>query len=80
VGTVTVQVSASGVVTYQYNITAGYDLQETHFYSGCNMYPRQGGRNTVSPGQYTNGGLTTCDSGWAIAHAVVGIPDPNFGP
>ena len=84
VGTVTVNVTAGGTVTYAYNISTGYDLQETHFYSGCNKYPKVllGKKlvDTVAPGAYTNGGIASCASGWAIAHAVVGLPDPNFGP
>ncbi len=84
VGSVTVSVAANGAVTVTYNINAGILLSETHVYSGCTKYKKvQVGNklvDTVAPGQYTNGGIAGCAGGFAIAHAVVGIPDPNFGP
>jgi hypothetical protein len=60
-----------------------YILEETHVYAGCTAIPhvKLGKKwvDTVAPGQYT---MTCCSDYpiWVIAHAVVGIPDPNFGP
>jgi hypothetical protein len=36
---------------------------------------------TVAPGQYYNAGPFPAGTQvYVIAHAVVGMPDPNFGP
>ncbi len=81
VGTVTVIYEASKV-SVDYNVIMPYSLEETHVYAGTTMFPqvKQGKQtvDTVAPGQYyNNGGFT--GSVYVIAHAVVGIPDPNFG-
>lgn len=81
VGTVTVTASG-GTVTFEYNLLDGFLLDETHSYAGPDKYPqvKQGKKlvSTVAPGQYYI--VSPFTGGWAIAHAVVGIPDPNFGP
>lgn len=80
-GTVTVT-ATGGTVTFEYNLLPGFLLEETHSYAGPTMYPyvKQGKKwvYTVAPGAYYIAYPFT--GGWAIAHAVVGIPDPNFGP
>jgi hypothetical protein len=58
-------------------------IEETHVYAGYDMYPKMkvGKKlvDTVAPGAYYNtGGFT--GQVYVIAHAVVGMPDPNFGP
>jgi hypothetical protein len=79
VGTVTVTYSGStGPVGVTYDIFQGFLLGDTHVYSGCTKYPKIGPKFTVAPGQYTNTGCAT--NAWVIVHALVGIPDPNFGP
>jgi hypothetical protein len=82
VGTVTVAYYDKTVVV-TYNVDAPYSLKETHVYAGLDKYPKitQGKRSvfTVAPGQYTNPGNFKGDV-YVIAHAVVGLPDPNFGP
>jgi hypothetical protein len=77
VGSVTV--NYSGLVSYSYNVAAPYMLKETHFYAGKTMFPKVGSKFTVAPGQYTNKGPFTGPI-YVIAHAVVGLPDPTFGP
>jgi hypothetical protein len=79
VGTVTVT-RTNGTVNVVFNVADGYDLQNTHVYVGTNEYPVVRGKKTVAPGQYTNPGGFNGSAVWVIAHAVVGIPDPNFGP
>ncbi|MFV9507562.1 MAG: hypothetical protein AB4911_23680 [Oscillochloridaceae bacterium umkhey_bin13] len=83
VGAVMVKVDASGNVKVTYSYFAGYIEAERHVYAGGGKYPqvRQGRTmvDTVAPGQYTFNPIPKT-SGWVIAHAVVGIPDPNFGP
>jgi hypothetical protein len=58
----------------------GLMLSEEHIYAGPTMFPQvqQGRRtvDTVAPGQY----YLLEDYDWLIAHAVVGLPDPDFGP
>jgi hypothetical protein len=82
VGTVTVSTTAGGYVTVTFNVVAPYLLDETHVYVGTTAYPKdKKNKSTVAPGQYTNS--TSFANGanvWVIAHAVVGLPDPNFGP
>jgi len=91
VGTVTVVYDEDGYVTVEYNLFAGYTLEETHVYAGTTMFPQvRRGRSTVdtvAPGQYYNAGPFEYDEDaeewplvYVIAHAVVGIPDPYFGP
>jgi hypothetical protein len=84
VGTVTV-VYPSGTnsyVTVTYNVGAPYLLEETHVYAGYDKFPKdKKGKLTVAPGAYSN--FSPFDGTrevYVIAHAVVGIPDPNFGP
>jgi hypothetical protein len=79
VGSVTVNY-VNGFVGFGYNVDPGYMLKETHAYAGEEMFPMdKKGKATVAPGAYYNLGGFTGDI-WVIAHAVVGIPDPNFGP
>jgi len=81
VGTVTVVYGSDGYVTVTYNVGAPYLLEETHVYAGYNMFPKdRKGKPTVAPGAYSNGSPFNGDPVYVIAHAVVGIPDPNFGP
>ncbi len=79
VGSVTVTYAANGMVSASYSVAAPYMLKETHFYAGKTQFPVVNRRTTVAPGLYTNKGPF---SGviWTIAHAVVGLPDPTFGP
>jgi len=84
VGTVTVVRTAGGYITVTYNMASGYLLEETHVYAGCDQFPKvKVGKklvDTVAPGQYYNASPVNCSTAYVIAHAVVGIPDPNFGP
>lgn len=81
VGSVTVVYNGGGVVTVTYNVEAPYILDETHVYAGYDKFPKdRRGRNTVAPGQYTNSSPFDGSQVYVIAHAVVGVPDPNFGP
>jgi hypothetical protein len=74
-------------------IDKGYFIDETHVYAGTKRFPEFGrGKNvvaTVAPGQYYNDSpFLTKKNGyapsevdvWVIAHAVIAMPDPNFGP
>ena len=83
VGTVTVNYGASGYVIVTYNVSLPYVIKETHVYAGATKFPMvKIGKQlaaTVAPGQYTNVGPFS-GSIYVIAHAVVGLPDPNFGP
>ena len=77
VGTVTVNYGTNGYVNVNYNVAYPYILSETHVYAGYTKFQKFGKTWTVAPGQYTNvGGF----SGpiYVIAHAKVGLPDPNF--
>jgi hypothetical protein len=82
VGSVTVVYSAGNVAVY-YDVDSPYLLQDTHVYAGTTEYPMvKVGKKlvaTVAPGQYyiTN---PLYGSIYVIAHAVVGLPDPSFGP
>jgi hypothetical protein len=84
VGSVTVVYDNDGYVTVTYNVAAPYILKETHVYAGTTMFPKvKVGKKwvtTVAPGQYTNNSPFLGGPVYVIAHAVVGIPDPNFGP
>jgi hypothetical protein len=84
VGSVTVVYDNDGYVTVTYNVAAPYLLKETHVYAGTTMFPKvKVGKklaDTVAPGQYTNNSPFLGGPVYVIAHAVVGIPDPNFGP
>ena len=81
VGSVTVDY-VNGGVKVTYNVFSNYILDETHVYAGYTMFPKdRRGNDTVAPGQYTNATSPWSDKqGYVIAHAVVGMPDPNFGP
>ncbi|PKP59432.1 MAG: hypothetical protein CVT89_01265, partial [Candidatus Altiarchaeales archaeon HGW-Altiarchaeales-2] len=73
-----------GCVEVEYNVEFPYSLEETHVYAGCDMFPKMkvGKRwvDTVAPGQYYNNcPYGSCSQVYVIAHAVVGIPDPDFG-
>jgi hypothetical protein len=80
VGSVHVVYDEDGYVHVFYEVMAGYLLKETHVYAGYGMFPVVKGKQTVAPGAYTN--ASPFDGGYVyvIAHAVVGLPDPNFGP
>ena len=84
VGSVTVVYGADGYVNVTYNVDSPYILKETHVHAGYDMFPQQqrGRRtvNTVAPGQYYNADPFDGSQVYVIAHAVVGMPDPNFGP
>jgi hypothetical protein len=80
-----VSVSYNGSVDVTFNVDpAEYDLKETHVYAGYDMFPQvtQGRRtvSTVAPGQYRNLGPFDGSQVYVIAHGVVGLPDPKFGP
>ncbi|PKM90701.1 MAG: hypothetical protein CVU85_00055 [Firmicutes bacterium HGW-Firmicutes-10] len=80
----TVKVSFIGnLIVVNYELDAMYDLDETHVYAGKGMYPlvKVGRRmvETVAPGQYYIEKSLYGDI-YVIAHAVVGLPDPSFGP
>jgi hypothetical protein len=81
VGSVTVVYGGDGNVTVTYNVDSPYLLDETHVYAGYDMFPAdKRGRLTVAPGKYYNAGPFDGSEVYVIAHAVVGIPDPDFGP
>ena len=79
VGTVMVNYNGT-TVTVTYNVNSPYLQDETHVYVGSNPVPLdKKGKQTVAPGQYTNSGANG-GTVYVIAHAVVGLPDPDFGP
>jgi hypothetical protein len=81
VGLVIVVYGADGYVTVDYLVAAPYLLDETHVYAGYDMFPKaKNGNPTVAPGQYYNDSPFDGSEVYVIAHAVVGLPDPNFGP
>jgi len=86
VGSVTVVYGTDGKVSVEYDLFDGYELKETHVYAGTTEFPqmRQGRRglvDTVAPGQYYNDSpFEDEELVYVIAHAVVGMPDPDFGP
>jgi len=67
-------------VTVIYDVWWPYLLDETHVYAGRYKYPYDNGNWTVAPGQYYIEDLHGQSIIYVIAHAVVGIPDPDFGP
>jgi len=83
VGSVDVDYDDDGTLTVEFEVDDDYILIETHVYAGEDKFPQQqrGRRtvDTVAPGQYY---IEDDLSGeiYVIAHAVVGIPDPDFGP
>jgi hypothetical protein len=72
-----------GVVAFTFELDPMYDLDETHVYAGYTKVPevKVGKRTTktVAPGQYYVTKPLMGDI-YVIAHAVVGLPDPSFGP
>ena len=85
VGSVTVDYARDGYVAVTYNVGSPYLIKETHVYVGIKKYPQvlQGKKwvSTVAPGSYYNNSpFTSLNDVYVIAHAVVGLPDPNFGP
>ncbi len=83
VGSVTVDYTDKCVVV-SYNVEEPYSLDETHVYAGCDMFPKMkvGKKwvDTVAPGQYYETCPLECEGDvYVIAHAKVGIPDPDFG-
>lgn len=81
VGLVTVVYDGDGYVTVTYNVDDDYILDETHVYADYDLFPKdRRGRYTIAPGQYYNASPFDGSEVHVIAHAVVGMPDPNFGP
>lgn len=81
VGSVIVLYGADGYVTVTYTVDEPFILEETHVYAGYAMFPKdRKGKPTVAPGQYYNDSPFDGSEVYVIAHAVVGIPDPDFGP
>ena len=82
VGTVDVFYDGDGYVTVEYNLSSPYYiLQETHVYVDVDPFPFNASGPTTAPGQYYNASpFVPPDPVYVIAHAVVGIPDPDFGP
>jgi len=77
VGSVTVVYDpVTFVVEVEFNVHAEYDLKETHVYAGYDEFPSTG----IAPGRFTNEGPFDGSEVYVIAHAVVGYPDPDFGP
>jgi hypothetical protein len=76
VGSVTVVYDDDGYVTVTYEVDPPYLLDETHVYAGYDMFPPGG----IAPGLYENYGPFDGSQVYVIAHAVVGMPDPDFGP
>jgi hypothetical protein len=84
VGNVTVTYTPGSVVVV-YNVESPYILEESHVYAGTTMFPQvmvgKKNVNTVAPGQYYINIPAGYDGElYIIAHGVVGIPDPDFGP
>ncbi len=81
VGTVNVVYGSDGYVTVTYDMDNSYLLEETHVYAGYVPFPTDKKDNpTVAPGMYSNASPFSGGDVYVIAHAKVGIPDPNFGP
>jgi hypothetical protein len=79
-----VEINYNGGFNYEYHIEPGFELTEYHIYAGSTMFPQQArGRNgfvnTTAPGQYSILSPLSGDI-YVIAHGVVGLPDPSFGP
>ena len=82
VGTVYVDWS-SGYVEVTVDLFDGFTLLgDPHVYAGENRLPTVGrGRETTAPGEYTiDGPFTDGTEIYVIVHAVVLVPDPDFGP
>lgn len=78
-----VEINYNGGFSFNYHIEPDYYFKESHVYAGSTMFPQQrrgrGWADTVAPGQYyiddpLSGNI------YVIAHGVVGLPDPDFGP
>jgi hypothetical protein len=80
VGSVSVVYGADGYVTVAYNVAPPYLIEETHVYANYGLWPSVRKRPTVAPGAYYNASPFDGTPVYVIAHAVIGIPDPNFGP
>ena len=71
--------TGTGLITsIVYTPVAGVTFPSTNTYSGSDKYPKQAGKFTTAPGQYSL--HTSKTFTWVIAHARVLYPDPNFGP
>ena len=80
VGNVTVVYDGVNV-TATFNMDPGYLLGSTAVYADYGKFPMlRNGRPTVAPGQYYNASPFDGSLVHVIAHANVGMPDPNFGP
>ena len=81
VGTVDVVYDGDGYVTVEYTLNSPYYiLKETHVYVDVYPFPFNASGPTTAPGQYYNASPFGGELVYVIAHAVVGIPDPAFGP
>ncbi len=81
VGTVDVVYDGDGFVVVTYNLSSPYYiLKETHVYVDIDPFPFNASGPTTAPGQYYNDSPFGGGEVYVIAHAVVGIPDPAFGP
>ena len=81
VGSVTVEYDEDGHVTAEFTVFEGYDLESTAFYADYAEFPTTPrGADTTAPGLYYNASPFNGSEIWTIAHANVGIPDPDFGP
>jgi hypothetical protein len=81
VGTVDVFYDGDGYVTVEYTLHFPYYiLKETHVYVDVDPFPFNASGPTTAPGQYYNASPFGGEDVYVIAHAVVGIPDPTFGP
>jgi hypothetical protein len=80
VGTVDVEYDVNGFVVVTYNVGFPYIIKETHVYVDVNPFPFNASGPTTAPGQYYNASPFSGEDVYVIAHAVVGIPDPAFGP
>jgi hypothetical protein len=80
VGTVDVDYGGDGFVVVTYNLNSPYILKETHVYVDVEPFPFNPSGPTTAPGQYYNASPFGGEDVYVIAHAVVGIPDPAFGP
>jgi hypothetical protein len=80
VGTVTVVYGADGKVYVTYNVAFPFTYQDPRWYADDDMFPMLASGPTTAPGQYYDGSPFDGSEIYVIAHAVVGIPDPMFGP
>jgi hypothetical protein len=80
VGTVNVNYDGINVIV-TFNVDGEYDVPETHVYADTEMFPTTPqGSPTTAPGRYYNASPFSGEDVYVIAHAVVGYPDPDFGP